>query len=258
MFMSSWSYELPMWGAAAYFLFLLVVSFGLGLFFGRKRQKNNPNLKETSFYIEATLLSLLIGFTFSLAAGKYDKRKAVFVEEINAISTVHMRIGMYPDRISDSFKTLLLQYVDQRINYYEAGSNESAVAESLKLSEALSRKIFDLASSHGADAQFLAQTQQLVPALNTMFDLATSREIYRLDNIPMGIIRLLVVISIIVIFLIGYNHTEANINIVAVGGYMLLILFSFILILDMGNSRLGNIRFPNEQTKLIELRKSMS
>lgn len=43
-----------------------------------------------------TLLGLLIGFTFSMASGRYDRRKNFEEEEANAIGTEYIRADLLP------------------------------------------------------------------------------------------------------------------------------------------------------------------
>jgi hypothetical protein len=64
-----------------------------------------------------TLLGLIIGFSFSMAIGRYDQRKNYEEEEANAIGTEYLRTDLLPANGAQT-RELLLQYTDLRIQFY--------------------------------------------------------------------------------------------------------------------------------------------
>jgi hypothetical protein len=67
-----------------------------------------------------TLLGLIIGFSFSMAISRYDQRKNYEEAEANAIGTEYLRADLLPPDAAANVRTLLRQYLDQRILFYEA------------------------------------------------------------------------------------------------------------------------------------------
>ena len=65
-----------------------------------------------------TLLGLLIGFTFSMALGRYDQRKNYEEAEANAIGTEYVRAGLLPAPEAAEVRELLKSYLDQRVQFY--------------------------------------------------------------------------------------------------------------------------------------------
>lgn len=65
-----------------------------------------------------TLMGLLIGFTFSMAVGRYDQRKIYEEEEANAIGTEYLRADVLPEKTAEKLKSLLRDYVSMRVRYY--------------------------------------------------------------------------------------------------------------------------------------------
>ena len=65
-----------------------------------------------------TLLSLLIGFTFSMAISRYDQRKTYEEAEANAIGTEYVRLGVLPEADAARVRALLKDYLDQRVLFY--------------------------------------------------------------------------------------------------------------------------------------------
>jgi hypothetical protein len=65
-----------------------------------------------------TLLSLLIGFTFSMAVSRYDQRKNYEEAEANAIGTEYVRADLLPAVDAVKVRELLKSYLDQRVLFY--------------------------------------------------------------------------------------------------------------------------------------------
>jgi hypothetical protein len=65
-----------------------------------------------------TLLGLIIGFSFSMATGRYDQRKNLEEEEANAIGTEYLRADLLPPSDASQIRALLRQYTDLRLQFY--------------------------------------------------------------------------------------------------------------------------------------------
>ncbi len=67
-----------------------------------------------------TMLALLVGFAFSMAASRYDLRKSYEEAEANAIGTEYLRVGLLTPSETQRARSLLRHYLDQRIHFYTA------------------------------------------------------------------------------------------------------------------------------------------
>ena len=65
-----------------------------------------------------TLLSLVIGFSFSMAISRYDQRKNCEEAEANAIGTEYIRADLLPAGDAQRVRALLQAYIDQRVLFY--------------------------------------------------------------------------------------------------------------------------------------------
>src|SRR5271169_6593335 len=89
------------------------------------REKQGDAEKETTrdfdFIMAAalTLLSLIIGFSFSLAISRYDQRKNYEEAEANAIGTEYVRAGLLPAADAATVRGQLRKYLELRILYYQ-------------------------------------------------------------------------------------------------------------------------------------------
>ena len=82
-----------------------------------------------------TLLALLIGFSFSMAAGRYDQRKNDEENEANAIGTAYVRAGMLAPEEAARARDFLRRYVALRIVYYTARDPERLAANATETAQ---------------------------------------------------------------------------------------------------------------------------
>ena len=95
----------------------------IGCTFLRRRRALDADLREDFGFVLAstlTLLGLIIGFSFSMATGRYDQRKNYEEAEANAIGTEYLRADYLPAADGGKVRGLLRSYLDQRILFYEA------------------------------------------------------------------------------------------------------------------------------------------
>lgn len=71
-----------------------------------------------------TLLGLIIGFSFSMATGRYDQRKHYEEAEANAIGTEYVRTDLLQPAEASQVRELLRQYTDLRIRFYQTRNRD--------------------------------------------------------------------------------------------------------------------------------------
>lgn len=105
---------------------VLWLSVQVGGFVDRRlRPLRDDEREDFSVVLNATLtlLALIIGFSFSMAVSRYDQRKDYEEEEANAIGTEYIRANMLPPADRARVRTLLTQYLDQRLLFYTTRSS---------------------------------------------------------------------------------------------------------------------------------------
>src|SRR3974377_754037 len=106
----------------ALFLVPLWLAVRIGTFVRRKHPEMDEGQREDFGFILAatlTLLGLIIGFSFSMAISRYDQRKNYEEAEANAIGTEYVRADFLPRANAETVRTLLREYTDERIAYYQ-------------------------------------------------------------------------------------------------------------------------------------------
>jgi len=92
-----------------------------GAFLRKKVRPLEEDLRDDFAAVQTailTLLSLLIGFTFSMAVSRYDQRKNYEEAEANAIGTEYVRADLLPAVDAAKVRELLRSYLDQRVLFY--------------------------------------------------------------------------------------------------------------------------------------------
>ena len=236
---------------------LIILAQWVGFRVKRSQIKKNSAFKDSIGSVEGSLLgllALLLSFTFSMSASKNETRRQVIIEEANNIGTVILRCDLYPATERQYLRIELQKYVESRIAYYKAGTDTIKIKAALVRSDLDSRKIWNKVSQLSQNSENMLATQQMVPALNAMIDIITTRDAGNNAHIPDSILWLLFLLTIIGSFLIGHSHKEDQINWIIVLGFALVMLMTIYLIIDLDRPRQGVINMDQIQEKMIELR----
>ena len=206
------------------------------------------------------LLGLLIAFTFSGAASRFEERRHLVTQEANAIGTAYLRIDLLPRDAQPELRSLFRRYVDIRAATYRnlrsAADAEPRIAEANMLQGQIwSRAV---AASLGPDAPPQAAIL-LLPALNEMIDITATRVGATRNHPPLVIYLLLIGFSLIGALLVGYD-TSANkarrwLHTLAFAAILALTTY---IIVDIEFPRLGLIRVESADLALDDLRRSMN
>jgi hypothetical protein len=180
------------------------------------------------------------------------------VEEANNIGTAWLRLDVLPASAQPKLRDAFRRYADARIALYRTFSQSGvAVARAeFARSTGLQREIWDEAVAACRDVP--AATVVVLPALNAMFDISTTRLAATQMHPPTIVYVVLAAISLVCGFLVGY---EMGATPVPSRAHMLvlafIISFTLYVILDFEYPRLGFIRIDDFDQLLVQVRASM-
>lgn len=205
------------------------------------------------------LLGLLLAFTFSGAASRFEDRRHLVTAETNAIGTAYLRIDLLPADAQGEMRDRFRRYVDGRLETYRNPEDRAATAASLAKDEALQREIWASAVSASLRPGVPTQAAMLMlPALNEMIDITTTRLMATRDHPPAIIFVLLVGLSLVGALMVGYgtsvNRGRTWLHTVAFAAILALTIY---VIVDLEFPRLGLIRVDSADQALVDLRASM-
>lgn len=203
------------------------------------------------------LLGLLVAFSFSGASSRFDERRKLIVEEVNAVGTAWLRIDLLPPEVQAPMRADFRSYLDARLAIYRAVPDLEKVTADMQRAEALQRKIWSQAVASTSSSPPAATL--LLSALNQMFDIASTRMAATLMHPPLVVFILLFGFSLLGALLAGYAMAGATAN-----RWLHSVTFAFALsgavyvIIDMEYPRLGFIRIHAFDQLLVDLRQSMN
>ncbi|WP_144142206.1 hypothetical protein [Paraburkholderia sp. BCC1884] len=187
-----------------------------------------------------TLLALVIGFSLSMAVGRYDQRKNYEEEEANAIGTEFVRADLLPASAAAAIRADLTRYLELRIDYYQ--TRDLQRVEQIDAATAdLQNKLW-AAATGGATAQPNPVTALAVAGMNDVINTQGYTQAAWWNRIPVAAWILMIVVGIFSNLLVGYGVKNA-----AAKNRFLLIMpltvsLSFMLIADIDSPRNGIIR----------------
>jgi hypothetical protein len=205
------------------------------------------------------LLGLMVAFTFSGAASRFENRRLLITTEANAIGTAWLRIDLLPADAHADLHDAFRRYLDARLATYAAATNGGVMKARNAEAMALQGEIWSKALAAARRPEAVPQaTQLLLPALNDMIDITTTRAVAAQNHPPLAVFLLLGAMCIIGALLYGYeastNRSRSILHTVTFAAIMALAVY---VILDLEYPRLGLIRIDSADQVLIDLRKSM-
>jgi len=163
--------------ASAVLFFGMLILLEVGRRAGKRRLATDPEHgQDGNAAIEGAvyaLLGLLIAFTFSGAATRFDDRRNLIVQESNDIGTAWLRIDLLPAATQPAMRDLFRRYLDARLDAYRDVQNPQSTQDALARAGKLQGDIWAHAvAASRADGASPAAPMLLLPALNAMFDTA--------------------------------------------------------------------------------------
>jgi hypothetical protein len=249
--------------ALAVGLFLgMLVLLEVGRRIGKRRLEHDPaGARVGAGAVEGAvfgLLGLMIAFTFSGAASRFDARRQLVVEEANNIGTAWLRIDLLPSEAQRPLREMFRRYLDSRLDTYRKLPDVEAAMAEFGRSTKLQGEIWTLAVAASRAAPSPQATMLLLPALNQMIDITTTRLMATRTHPPEIIFVMLAALALAGALLAGFAMAEGKGR-----SWVHMLAFAAILAttvwitIDLEYPRLGLIRVDAVDAVLSDLRRSM-
>lgn len=244
--------QLPLLGVGVFVL------LGLGVLLGRagclwlRRRRGVAEDDGQNHLLSAVmgLLALLLGFTFSLALSRYEDRRALVVQEANAIGTTWLRVQLLEEPNRAAMSQLMRAYLDARIAWSEADNG------ALAPSEALQARLWTAMGQAVRTDPSAQLSRATMDAMNQSFDLAGERAAEREAHVPGRVLGTLMLYAALSMVMLGYTLAAAGgRHWIATGLVLVLLTLALVLILDLDRPRSGGVQVS--QQPLIALRASL-
>lgn len=243
---------------------LLVIATGLlwlalegGYRFGQWRKSHAADEREQPVGAMVAsilgLVALVLGFTFSLVATRFDARRMGVLEEANAIGTTLLRTNFLPESQQVESARLLREYVNLRI---EGVQQRDRTGQYVSKSEALHASLWAQANSAGKRKGDSILTGLYIQSLNQVIDLHATRLLAMRSRVPLVLWVSLCFLSTLGMGSVGYQSALAATR---RSPAMLALVLAFAtvlyLIVDLDRGQEGLFRVS--QQPMLDLQKSI-
>jgi hypothetical protein len=250
-------------------LFALILFIGMllllevGRRFGvRRRPKESEGERGGLGTVEGAvfaLFGLMVAFTFSGAASRFNEKRMLVAEEVNCIETAYLRLHLLSHQAQPALQELFRRYVDSRLETYRRLPNmvaaEMEMAESKKIQEEVwteSVAATRLPDSHPSSGLLL------LPALNNMIDMATIRTMALQIHPPRIIYLLLFGLGLLCSLLAGYRMSGGqHRSWLHIFGFAVITVIIVYVMLDVEYPRSGLLRLETADQLLVKVREGM-
>jgi len=182
----------------------------------------------------------------------------MIVSEANAIGTAYLRLDLLSDSDQPEMRRLFREYLDARLQLYEKLSDNEARMRIVAHVAQVQQQIWTRAIAASRLDASQNTGRLLLPALNEMIDITTSREIALHTHLPPLIVLLLISIALLSSLLAGlamsHGRRRSRLHELI---FAVAISVTIYAVLDLDSPRSGLVRLNAADSALYTLRNSM-
>jgi|KBSSwiStaDraftv2_1062776.scaffolds.fasta_scaffold75896_3 hypothetical protein len=201
------------------------------------------------------LLALLLGFTFSMATDRFDARRALVLEEANAVGTAYLRAQLLDEPHRQRTTDLLLRYTDTRIALAKAQPGSAEQRRLLAVNDAMLTDLWTATVAAFDSIKNIDFSSSYVDSINEVINIDQARKTARLARVPGEVFAALFIYLVTTAGVLGYVMKGGRGHLAAIFLLLLLVL-SLMLILDI-NRPMGGI-VTESQRPMEDLRKTLA
>jgi hypothetical protein len=202
------------------------------------------------------LMGLIIALSFTGAALRFDQRRMLIIDEANAIGTAYLRVDLLHEDAQPAIRRYFRDYLEARIELYRNISDENKVAELEQKAASLQLKIWKASVAATRQSGDISASLLLLPALNSMIDIygtrTAIRQLHQPNIVFVVMILLAFVCSLIAGFGMSIGKSRSWVHLI---GFVLVMLITIIVIIDLEYPRSGFISIESLDVLLSDLRK---
>lgn len=239
------------------FVALGSMAYEAGYRVGRWWQWRTPDEKDgpTSMLVGSllALLAFLLAVTMGMASDRFDSRRALVLDEANAIGTTFLRAGYLPEPYPNDIRALLRAYAPLRVNVPDRAQLATNEERSRELLDELWSKTEELARAK-PDSEVVAL---FIESLNETIDLNEARTVAIVyARVPETILLVLGVGAFLCMGMVGFNAGLTRRRSL-IGALLLVVALGAVLalVVDLDRPREGFLRVS--QQPLLDLMESI-
>jgi len=204
------------------------------------------------------LLALLIGFSFSGAASRFDARRELIVREVSAISSAWQYLDVLPPESRGTLQDDLRRFVDQLLAIYGDQENTARYLRDRPELQAIQGQLWTHAVAAVTDPRGERARMLVLPSLTQMFDSVDEERLARRMHPPAIVFIMLALTALAGALFAGYSMASGEKrNWIYIIGITATISIASSVIVELEFPRLGVVRVNAFDQTLVELRETM-
>jgi len=202
------------------------------------------------------LSGLVLAFAFGMSGTRLEKVRNVVELEANEIGTAILRSDLYADSVRDGFREDFKDYVEAVISFYNNATNLDLLHKAKEDATKAAQRLWARAAQQSKLPNMLIPSNQMIPSLNGMFDVAQSREIIMKQKIPELIIYMLFVCVMATCFIGGFTSGSFHPKEwIIVAGFSIVTAMVVYTTIDLSRPMRGIIKDEAGKQAILGLRK---
>jgi hypothetical protein len=196
--------SIPLWALWLATIAAGFLSVELGYRLGRRQSPEWEKESSVGGMVAATLglLAFMLAFTFGLASGRFDARRQLLQDEVNAIRTSYLRSVFLPEPQRSTIRGLLGEYVEARL-----GAQPGKVRQAAAASRQLHARLWAEATAAVEKEPGFGLAGLFIQSLNQVIDVHERRvQAGMRGSVPAAIWATLYFVAILSIWGIGYHE----------------------------------------------------
>jgi hypothetical protein len=206
------------------------------------------------------VLGLLIAFTFTSSASRFDERRKLINDQANALGTAWLRVDLLPEPDREPIRKRMREWVKLTLDVLPRAAELDPLALNAQLRKAqqLQDETWKAAVSAVDRSPKVQYANLVLPPINDWIDLSSTR--LQLDNrgLPPLVMPTLVVLSVLASVLVGFGMAKTRRSLLHMLSFAGAIAFSLYVIADLNSPRAGLIRVDSADDAMKQLYDSMT
>ena len=254
--------QIPLWGVFCLTFAMVLFAVWIGRFLGNRRRSlpDHEDASSLGTIVGSTLglLAFMLAITFGMAADRFQIRKQLLLDEVNAIGTTYLRAGLLQEPHRSEVIKLLREYVDLRANLSKEKPAEQIkkIHEVISRSEAIQNQMWSHAVAMARKDRNSEIDSLFISSLNDVIDYHNKRITVARYSISTPIWVALYFITILSMLMVGYQiglSGKSNVKVI----FLLALTFSAVVFLILDLDRAAEGRIKVSQQPMLELQKMM-
>lgn len=204
------------------------------------------------------VLGLLIAFTFTSAASRFDERRRLIVQQANALGTAWLRVDILQPEHQPEIRKRMRRWVELVCQTQQLAGDPAQFMAMVEESERLQQEVWQLTIKAVEDHPKPPLAAQTLPPLNDWIDLTSTRLAMNTMDPPPAVLQTIIVLSLAGSVLAGFALSKSPkrsvLHMIAFAGAISLCIY---VIQDLNHPRAGLLRVDATDQAMLDLKESM-